>query len=478
MQQSLVRFISQGLVGRDERDQIGFTDFKRAVYREYQHARHLEALDTALTAVSRYTTTREGINRLIVEMPPRHGKTVTTSRLFPAWHIGNHPDHRIILVSYSADLAHANSRAVRTLVDSLAFRSLFPGITLNRISRSVSTWELSGFRGGLSGLGILGSATGKGSNLLIIDDAVKSRHEAESEIIRERVWAAFNDDLMTRLEPGGAVVLMGTRWHTDDLIGRVLKYSNERWERLRFPALAEAGDPLGRAVGEALWPERFSQRVILDTQERLGAYSFASLYQQAPIALAGGLFKRAWFYPLIEREPPIRTVGRYWDLAMSSKTSADYSVGVKLGIGADGHYYVLDVARRQVEWGELTEWMATVMQADGQECLQGIEQQGYMSRAIQELNLDARLRGYRIFGYPKEVDKVTAALPFVARCAAGIVHVVDAHWSEQFIQELCVFDKGEHDDQVDAAAGAYAMLSGGDAIGEMNYAPAANISQW
>lgn len=476
--QSLAHIISSSLKGDDSHPTIPFSDFKQRIYRHYQNALHLNYLDHILADVSRYAASGQGIARLIIEMPPRHGKTITVSRLFPAWHLACHPDHRVMLVSYAADLAQANSRAARSIIDGFAFRSLFPHIALNRSSRNVANWELMHQRGGVAALGILGSATGKGANLLIIDDPVKNRQEAESDLIRDRVWASFNDDLMTRLEPHGAVILMMTRWHTDDLIGRVLKYSGEEWVRLRFPALAEENDPLGRAPGQALWPERFDEAKLQSIREQLGEYSFASLYQQEPISMSGGLFKRAWFYPLIDHLPPMRQAVRYWDLAMSSKSTADFSVGVKLGWGMDGHFYVLDVARARIEWGELVAWMSQIIQADGIECLQGIEAQGYMSRAIQELNLDPRLKSHSIYGYPKEVDKFTAALPFAARCSAGLVHVLDAHWTNAFIDELCAFNQGEHDDQVDAASGAYAMLNQNDAIGAMNYADAHRISAW
>lgn len=418
--------------------------------------------------VTRYIETRgqEGIWFLIVEEPPRHGKTLTTSRLYPPWHLGRNPHHRAMLVSYGATLAHKNGRYVRNLMVSQMYRDLM-GLTLEQGSKAADAFDIAGYEGGLDALGVLGGATGKGAHLLVLDDLMKNREEAESEIIRDKTWDALIDDLLTRLEPGGAVVMPNTRWHIDDPAGRVMKILAHEFPgqivRLRLPAVAEKGDPMGRAEGEALWPDRYPIERLRQIERTMGAYSWSALYQQNPVPAEGGLFKRAWFEPAIDDAPPIAYAVRYWDLAMSEKTSADYTAGVKMGMGQDGHRYVLDVARGQIEWGDLTEYMAQVMMADGPDVIQGIEEKGYMTRAITELNLDPRLNGYAIFGYPKDKDKFTAALPFAAKCGAGLVHVLNRHWTTEFVDELCSFDKGAHDDQVDAASGAETMLEGGTA---------------
>lgn len=445
---------------------IPFTDYKRHIYRRYQHAPHLEALDRCLTEVARYVESggQTGIGRLIVEMPPRHGKTLTISRYFPTWLLGRNPHARVMLVSYGASLAEKNSRYARNLILSPRYQEYFP-VTLAQGSKSVQEWDLADYEGGVSAMGIGGAATGKGANCLIIDDPVKNREEAESETIRDKIWDAYTDDLYTRLEPGGAVIVVMTRWHTDDLIGRLLTSEPEKWTRLRLPAYAEDNDALGRAPGAPLWPARFPLTALQDIERTLGPYSWSALYQQNPVPAEGGIFKRRWFYPLIQQVPPIVRAVRYWDLAMSEKTSADYTVGVKLGQATDGHYYVLDVARKQIDWGDLTGYMAEVMLADGVDVSQGIEEKGYMSRAVQTLNADPRLHRYSIWGYPVDRDKVTRALPAAAKFAAGVIHVATAHWSEHYIDELCSFPNGTHDDQVDATSGAWAMMDDEAGIG-------------
>jgi predicted phage terminase large subunit-like protein len=452
---------------------ISLTDFKRQLYRRYLHGTHLDALDHLLTQVTRYVETRgrEGIGRAIIEMPPRHGKTVTTSRLYPTWHLGRNPDHRIILVSYGATLAEKNSRYARNLIQSPRYTDLFPHVRLAKDSKAADAWDLDGYEGGMDAMGIGGGVTGKGSHVLIIDDPIKNREEAESETYREKVWDSFSDDLYTRLEPGGAVVVMATRWHVDDLIGRLLRTEPEKWHRLNMPAIDDDGN--------ALWAERFPIDVLRDIEATLGPYSWSALYQQNPTPAEGGIFKYAWFENRVSQPPEIVRAARFWDLAMSEKTTADYTVGWKMGQATDGHYYVLDVTRGQVEWGDLTEFMAQTILADGASVAQGIEEKGFMARAIQNLNADPRLHGYSVWGYPVDKDKVTRALPFAAKCAAGLIHMVNAHWTEAAIEELCSFPHGANDDQVDAASGAWTMLDEGLGVeyGAVNYAFAAPISQ-
>lgn len=434
---------------------IGFTTFKRTLYRRYLHGDHLEQLDAALTQVTRYVETggRDGIGRLIVAMPPRHGKSLTVSRFYPAWHIGRNPDHRIILVSYGSSLAEKHSRYVRNLIAAPAYREVFPHIALAPDSKAVDAWDVAGHEGGMDALGIGGAATGKGAHVLVIDDPIKNREEAESQTIRDKLKDAYTDDLYTRLEPGGAVILMATRWHVDDLTGWLMLNEPDGWHTLVLPAID--------ADGRALWEARYPLPVLRDIERTLGAYSFASLYQQQPVPAEGGLFKRAWFEPPVTTPPAIEYAVRYWDLAMSEKTSADYTVGVKYGMGADGHRYVLDVTRAQVDWGQLPDFMARVMVADGIHVAQGIENKGYMSRAIAALNVDERLLGYVILGYDVDRDKVTRALPLAAKAGAGLVHVLASHWTDAFLDELTSFPLGAHDDQVDAAAGAETMLADG-----------------
>lgn len=456
------------------REPHGLTAFKRRVYKRYLHAPHLQVIDEALDAAARWVESEgtDGLSHIIISMPPRHGKTMTVSRLFAAWFLGRWPDRRVILASYGADLARKNSRWVRNVIGSTAFRAMFPGVGLAADSRAAETFDLSGHEGGLDAVGVGGGLTGKGGHIIIVDDPIKSRAEAESLTYRDKVWDWFTNDLYTRREPGAAVIVVMTRWHVDDLVGRLLKREPGKWHEIRLPALAEEdGDAIGRTTGAALWAERYDQTALHEIQRTLGAYAWAGLYQQRPTLAEGGVIKRDWL-TRVSRAPELVSVVRYWDLAMSAKTSADYTAGVKMGVDRDGHLYVLDVARGQIDWGDLVEYMAGVILADGPDVIQGIEQQGYMSRAVKDLNADGRLRGYAVFGYPKDKDKYTNALPLAAKAAAGLLHVVEGYWTDVLIEELCAFTgRGdETDDQVDATAGALAMLAGSGAEGAITYA--------
>jgi len=449
-----------------------FTTYKGLIYKSYKHAPHLVLLDSYLQQVELYIRTQgvEGIGRLIVELPPRHSKTMSVSKLFPSWVMGRNPDKRIMLVSYGASLAEKNSRYVRNTINKLDYQRLFPGVRLSKDSAAVDAWDLEGYEGGCDALGIEGAATGKGAHLLICDDILKGRKTAESALQRDNIWETYSVDLYSRLEPGAAIIMVGTRWHIDDPVGRILKAevdpdvdeAGERWIRLRLPALAEEDDPLKRQVGEALWPWRYPVERLLKIRGVAGEYNWNALYQQRPVPAEGGLFKRANFNLI-----PSTAVGelsyaaRFWDLAMSSKTSADYSAGVLMGQGQDGRIKVLDVVRRQVEWDELAALMADTALRDGPGVMIGFEQAGYMSRAGQALSADPRLHHYGIWGYPKDKDKFTNALNFASRVGLKVVDVVEAQWTGNYLDELCSFDRGAHDDQVDASAGAYEMLDGG-----------------
>jgi predicted phage terminase large subunit-like protein len=437
------------------------------------HADHLRVIDYTLEQCTRHAETagREGLSHVIFEMPPRHGKTQTISRLYPAWHLGKFPDHRVILASYGATLAYRNSRYARNLLATDRYRQVFGGVELDPGSRAVDTWELAGHEGGMDAAGVGGGLTGKGGHIIIVDDPVKSREEAESETYRDKVYHWFTEDLYSRREPGAAVIVVMTRWHMDDLVGRLLRDDRRKWERIRFPAIAEPADQLGRAEGDALWPDRYPLDVLRDIEATMGPYPWAALYQQNPVPAEGGVFKRAWF-STVQRMfiPGLTQVVRFWDLAMSSKTAADFTVGVLMGMGDDGRIYVLDVKRIQAEWGDVVPFVAQVALEDGPGVQIGVEEAGYTSRAVQELQQDARLHSFGIWGYPVDKDKLTRALPFAARCAAGNVSVVEAGFTGAYLDEMCSFDKGAHDDQVDASSGAYAMLDGGLFEGGLNIA--------
>lgn len=458
------------------RSDISLTDFKQFFFKRYIPADHLNALDHALTQVVRYVETegQDGFQNLLISMPRRYGKTLTLGRFFPPWYLQRNPDHRIIMASYGASLVERTSRLARNVILSPRYQQQF-GLSLEQGSKSVSSWNIADHEGGVDAMGVMGGATGKGYHIFIGDDLLKNREEAESETIREKVWSELQDSFFSGADVWYAgKIICATRWHMDDPIGRLLALQGERWHYLKLPAIAGEDDYLGREPGQPLWKDKHTAHHLHQIELDVGPYSWASLWQQEPTPAEGGIFKRRWFDHRVDlsQMPNIVRMARFWDLAMSEKTSADYTVGTKIAECEDGHFYILDVARDQIEWGDVTPFIAAVMVNDGPNVPQGIEEKGFMSRAITQLNLDPRLRNHQVWGYPKDTDKLTNALPFAAKCAAGVVHLVKAHWNDAWVDEICAFPNGTNDDQVDSAAGAHHMMSdgAGSEYGEVHYA--------
>lgn len=441
-------------------DYNSYADFKRLFWRNYQDAPHQRAIEQKLEQVARYLLTdgREGISRLMIFMPPRHGKTQNVSRFFPAWLLGRNPDLRLILASYGATLAQRNSRFIRNLIDTDTYRTEVQNIRLASGSAAADIWDIEGYNGGAIAVGVGGGITGHGGNLIVIDDPVKSRAEAESETYRERTYDWYVNDLLTRLEePGGAIVLMLTRWHTDDLAGRLLTDEADLWDILSLPALAEADDPIGRAEGAALWEERYPAAVLQARRERMGEYAFAALYQQTPLPVGGRLFDTEKI-EVVDYVPECAKIVRFYDLAVTEKTRADYTVGLRLGITSDERPVILDVYRAQRELPDVHEAIVQNAGIDGSATRIRLEAEKAGIVQLQFLLRDARMHRYAIGAVPPEGDKYTRAAPVAARVNAGRVMMVKAGWNRALLDELSTFPLGSHDDQVDALSGAYTAL--------------------
>jgi hypothetical protein len=228
------------------------------------------------------------IPRLLVTMPPRHGKSSLCSHYFPAWYLGNYPGLNVILASYEADFAASWGRRARDVLEEHG-PPVF-GVRVSRDSSAANRWEIAGHGGGMMTAGVGGPLTGKEANVIILDDPVKNDQEANSPTYREHLWEWYRATLYTRLEPGGAIILIQTRWNQDDLAGRLLQEmedGGERWDVLRFPALAEDNNPLGREPGEPLWPQRFNKKRLQEIRRTISSYWWAALYQQRPAPAPG-----------------------------------------------------------------------------------------------------------------------------------------------------------------------------------------------
>lgn len=395
--------------------------------------------------------TRGECKRLMIFMPPRHGKSECVTVRYPVWRLIGRPDLRVIVGAYNHELAIEFSGKARNLADECGL--LGPG------SKASHDWRTTA-GGGVRAVGVGSGVTGRGGNLIIIDDPVKSREEAESDAYRRRVWNWYKDDLYTRLEPNGAIILIQTRWHEDDLAGRLLsemKQGGEAWDVVSLPALADAADPLGRAPGAALCPERYDADALARIRGVMGTYSFEALYQQRPRPAEGALFKRQWF-KVVDAAPDGLDWVRYWDLAASTKESADFTASAALALGPDGTLFIRDMVRGRWEWPDAYAVIVRTMQAE-RNTYHGVEQALQGLAAVQELWRDVRVANVGFSGVTVDRDKFSRALSWVGRAKAGKVALVRGEWINAFLDEVTAFPLGAHDDQVDTVSGGMHLLS-------------------
>lgn len=391
------------------------------------------------------------IDRLILTVPPRHGKSELTTVRFPTWLLEEDPTRTVIIGAYSQTLANKFSRKAR----SIARRR----IELNAERTAVDDWETA-VGGGLRAAGVGAGVTGMGGQYIIIDDPVKNREEANSQTYRDKVWDWYRDDLYTRLEPSGAIVLIMTRWHEDDLAGRLLADTEgDTWTVVNLPALAEEDDPLGRSVGDALCPDRYDVPALQRIQGVLGR-SFSALFQQRPTAAEGEFFQRSWF-EIVGAVPAGSTFCRFWDKA-GTANDGDYTAGVLMAKAPDGLFYVVDVVKGQWSSGARERMMRQTAELDrdayGHVSI-GIEQEpgsgGKDSAAASVRNL----AGFSAFVERSTGDKATRAEPFQAQAEVGNVRLVRGAWIPAYLDELTSFPQGSNDDQVDGSSGAFNRLT-------------------
>lgn len=383
------------------------------------------------------------IPRLMVCMPPGSAKSTYTSVVFPPWFMGRNPKLSVIAASHTQELAERFGRRVRNLVASKEFGNVF-GIGVADDSASAGRWDTTA-GGEYFAAGVGGSITGRRADLAVIDDPVKSREDADSERSREKAWDWYTNDLLTRLKPGARQIVVMTRWHEDDLGGRILERERDRWHLIEIPMEAMPGDMLGRKVGERLWPEWYTDEMV-DVARR-DKRSWWALYQQQPSSDEGDFFKREWFKFWAEKPKDLHIYGTS-DYAVTDG-GGDYTVHRVWGVAPNGDIYRLDGWRGQTSSDEWIEQKLNLIQRWKPFAWFG--EAGVIQKAIEPM-LTRRMRERKVYcrleWVPSIADKPTRARGIQSRLAMGAVYFEPGADIDEFVR----FPAGKHDDDVDTAS--------------------------
>jgi len=316
--------------------------FAVALRPRFEFAAHHESIVSSLENVE-----CGHVDRQVICLPPRHGKTYLGTETFSAFYLGRHPERSIIITSYEQELVNDFGRRIRNLVCDPLYSAIFPRCQITRDSSSVHRFNTTA-GGSFYAIGRGGPLTGRGANLLIIDDPLKNAAEARSEVIRRGLFDWYSEVIRTRLESGGAIVLISTRWHDDDLVGRVQRQSqSDPWNVLSLPAIAERDESFRRA-GEALWPERYPLSELERIRNDIGPKAFMSLYQGRPAAAEGVIFRRQW-WRYYRDQPTWTRIVQSWDTGFKSGTENDFSVCTTWAVTPAG-YFLLWLWRGKVEF--------------------------------------------------------------------------------------------------------------------------------
>ncbi len=485
-EQALFTMAAQAAIAR--RELLSFATF---VNPSYETPDHVRLLAWYLEAVE-----RGDIRRLVVIMPPRHGKTELVSGTFPAWCLGRDPSRQVILSSYSDDRAVMSSAQNRDLIlQNERWPIVFPDVTIKSDSKDKSLWSLHGYQQSFLAAGIRGGVTGFGAWLFVIDDPVKDYVEAASPTIQERNYLWYKTVSRTRLTADGRIVLVLTRWHDKDLAGKILnseeagewtvlhlpaesygKPEDYTQEQRRFIPVAALPDPLGRPKGEALW-RRFDKKFLQGARQALG-HEYESLYQGNTGAPEGKKFQRTSFKPVLPqmlREMAIVPIARMrsWDLAWSASEGADYTVGLRRTLykatkptvgkvlpsvmGMPDLFIVLeDLVRWQDEWDFYEPKLIELAQEDGADYQLVVEAVASQNTAFKALRRNPAMLNIIIKPFTPEGDKEIRAVPAARMVNRGFVFILYENastgpdWETEFLRELGNFPNAANDDQVDA----------------------------
>ena len=390
-------------------------------------------------------------DRLMIFAPPGSAKSTYASILHPPWHFAAHPSHCVIAASHTAELAEKWGRRVRNII---AEHSAVLGVSLAPDSQAAGRWETD-HGGEYFAAGVGGAIAGRRADLVVIDDPIRSREDADSETVRDKIWDWYKSDLYTRLKPGGRIVLIQTRWHEDDLAGRLLsdmQSGGDQWDIISLPALAEEKDILGRLPGEPLWPDWEDLDNLERKRRAVGPRDWSALYQQRPAPEDGDYFKLEWLKPY-NQAPPLSTLRVYGgsDYAVTAN-GGDFTVHAVVGIDPEGRMFLLDMWRKQAgsdEWIEAFCDLVIKWKPVG-----WAEEQGQIRSGVGPF-LDKRQRDRKAYvfrdQFPTRGDKAVRAQSIRGRMALeGLYVPTAAKWYADLRSELLSFPAGKHDDQVDA----------------------------
>lgn len=410
-----------------------------------------------------------GNGRLIISAPPRHGKSELISVHTPTWVLENFPRKNVILTGYGAELTEIYGRRVRDQIrDNEHLLRCRIRSDVSKVSAFLT--ETDGY---MFSVGLGGAITGRGAHVLLIDDYIKEIKEALSPAHRDYLWNWFVTTAMTRLEPGATVIIIATRWHSDDLIGRVLKNFPGKWENICLPAEALEGDLIGRKPGAPLFEERYNIEALHAQRDLLGGVFYHALYQQGPVDEILKFTNPDWL-PVIDTLPAEDfRWARIWDLA-ATEDGGDYACGTLGGFSkSTGEFIIANVLRKQLSVGNLEDLVRATAVADGMHVTVGIEQEpGSAGKALVNHYDVTVLPEYKVVPIPATKAKLIRAQPFLAAAEAGKVKLYDERayvpskyedamtWHDKFKKEFEDFPGGTNDDQVDTASACYVYLTG------------------
>jgi len=460
--QAVVLQLTEELKKRKQKEkaQDKFLEFVGSMWENFIHGRHHEIMAEAFERVA-----RGELKRLIINMPPRHTKSEFASYLLPAWFLGKFPTKKVIQTSHTAELATDFGRKVRNLVDSEAYKGIFPNVALQSDSKAAGRWNTS-HGGTYFAIGVGGAVTGKGADLLIIDDPHSEQEAILAEVnpeIYDKVHEWYSSGPRQRLQPGGSIVVVMTRWSKRDLTAQVVKSSvqrgGEEWEVIELPAILPSGNPL--------WPEFWSLAELTALKEELPVHKWMAQYMQAPTGAEGALIKREWWKEWEHDKPPrCDYIIQSWDTAFNKGTRNDFSACITLGIfhpedEPHPQIILLDAFKERMEFPELKAKALELYKEYEPDCCI-IEAKAAGTPLLQELrSIGIPLQDYTPV---RGNDKITRVNAVADLFASGMVWAPQTRWAEEVIEEFASFPQGEHDDLVDSMTQALLRFRQGGLI--------------